>query len=197
LILDDEADRRACMRDGLLEHGVRSDEASTLEEAIGRLVSSPYDLVVCDMKLCDPPGAANPAARGYLAVCFALVLAHPIVVQASAYRVLAHPGARLTSWSVPEVANLVYGAPGIPSLQSQDGGCPWSALQQAAAAAPGLRQAAAATLAGLPIVRLLETSLALDAPLGELEDAAEGRGDWDAAVAALRRLLFPGAAGAI
>jgi hypothetical protein len=148
---------------------------------------------VCDLILCDPPEAANPAVRGYLAVCFALALANGLVVQASAFRRWAHAGAVLTNWRVEEVANLVYGSPGIPGRQSIDGGCPWYALQQATAAPPDGRPAAAARLARLPVVRALETSMALGEPLAELEDAAEGLADWDAAVVAVRRALFPGA----
>jgi CheY-like chemotaxis protein len=194
LILDDEADKRVAMREGLADHGVVSDEADTLEEAIRHLASSSYDLVVCDLILCDPPDAANPALRGYLAVCFALARPNAIVVQASALRRWAHAGAVLTNWKVDEVANLVYGAPGIPGGLSGDGGCPWWALNRAAAARAGpARAAAAADLAQLPIVRELEGSLDLSPALEALEDAAEGVGDWSAAVAAARCALFPGA----
>jgi len=99
----------------------------------------------------------------------------------------------LTNWRVEEVANLVYGAPGIPGTQSGDGGCPWSALQRAGAAeSAGDRAAAAAALGQLPIVRELEGSLQLGHALGDLEDAADGTGDWDAAVEAARCALFPG-----
>jgi hypothetical protein len=193
LILDDETDRRICMREGLLDHGVRCDEASTLGEAIHRLTRASYELVVCDMVLCEPPQAANPAYRGYLAVCYALALAGPIVVQASAFRRWSHAGAILTNWSVTEVADVVYGFRGIPGHQSADGGCPWSALQQVAAAAPDRRRAEAVRLAGLPIVQELEGSLALGPRLAMLEDAAEGHADWYAAVDDLRHALFPGA----
>jgi hypothetical protein len=193
LILDDELARRVEMREGLLDHGLASDEAATLEEAILRLAASSYDLVVCDLVLCDPPHAANPALRGYLAVCFALSRPNGIVVQASALRRWAHPGAALANWRVDEVANLVYGAPGIPGRQSGDGGCPWWALERAAGAGAGPdRTAAAAEVVQLPIVRELEGSLQLGPVLEALEDAAEGLGDWSAAVAAARFALFPG-----
>jgi CheY-like chemotaxis protein len=195
LILDDEADRRIAMRRALRDHGVRSDTAATLEDAIRLLACRPYDLVVCDLILCDPPEASNPALRGYLAVCFALARPRPgIVVQASSMRRWAHPGAVLTNFEVVEVANVVYGSTGIPRSQSGDGGCPWDALRRAAGAAGGDgRRRAAADLAGLPIVREMAGSLRLQPRLEALEDAAEGGGGWDAAIAGLRYALFPGA----
>jgi hypothetical protein len=191
LILDDEAERRHQMRDGLLDHGVTCDEAATVAEAIGRLVAATYDLVVCDMILCDPPGAANPALRGYLAACFALTRPGSLVVQASSLRRWAHPGAVLTNWSVAEVADLVYAGAGIPPRQSTDGGCPWVALQRVTAAPPRQRQDAVQELLELPVVRELES--ALGPALGTLEDAAHGLGDWGIALAATWRALFPGA----
>jgi hypothetical protein len=180
------------MRDGLLDHGVTSDEASTVGRAIALLSRSSYDLVVCDMILNDPPDAINPAFRGYLVVCFALALSHRIVVQASTLRRWVHTGTILTNWKVEEVADVVYGSSGIPHHQSVDGGCPWSMLEFAAAAAPGQRRAAAATLAQLPIVRELEGPLGLGEPLAILDDAAAGQEDWDAAVTGIRSILFPG-----
>jgi hypothetical protein len=191
LIVDDEADRRALMRQGLLAHGVTSEEASTLEEAISRLARFPYEMVVCDMVLCDPPDAANPALRGYLAACAALALSDGVVIQASSLRRWVHAGAVLTNWRVDEVADVVHGSSGIPSHRSADGGCPWSALEWAATAAPEQRPAAATSLAELPIVRELEDSLGLRDRLTVLEKAAEGFEDWDAAVMAMRRVLFP------
>ena len=177
----------------MLAHGITSEEASTLEEAISRLARFPYEIVVCDMVLCDPPDAANPALRGYLAVCAALALSDGVVIQASSLRRWAHAGALLTNWRVAEVADVVHGSSGIPSHRSVDGGCPWSALEWAATAAPGQRPDAATSLAELPIVRELESSLGLGQPLAALEKAAEGFEDWDAAVTAVRRALFPGA----
>jgi hypothetical protein len=192
LIVDDEADRRDDMLEGLRDHGVQCEDVATLEEALRRLAVSSYDLVVCDLILCDPPEASNPALRGYLAVCFALARSNGIVVQASSQRRWFHPGAVLTNFRVDEVANLIYGHQGIPSRQSADGGCPWSALTRAARAPHEQRRAAADEVAQLPIVRVLEGSLQLGGPLAALEDAAEGLGDWSAAVAAVRRALFPG-----
>ncbi len=198
LILDDEADRRHEMCEGLLDHGVVGEEAATLGEAISRLATSSYDLVVCDLILCDPPDAANPALRGYLAVCFALARPDVVmVVQASSQRRWVHPGAVLTNWRVEEVANLVYGSPGIPARQRSDGGCPWFALEWVAGAAPARRRDAVERLARLPIVRELEGSLGLGPALAALEDAAEGLEDWPAAVASARCALFPGAGDAV
>jgi CheY-like chemotaxis protein len=196
LILDDEVDRRLAMQEGLREHGVASQLAATLEEAIRRLASFSYDLVVCDLILSDPPEAANPALRGYLAACYALAHSRAVVVQASSMRRWAHPGAVLTNFRVEEVANLVYGSTGIPTWQSDDGGCPWGLLQRAAGAAPDQRRAVAGELAGLPIVLELQSSLQLGPRLDALEDAAEGQGDWGGAVAAVGGVLFPGAGGA-
>ena len=197
LILDDEAGRRGQMRDGLLDHGVESEEAATLEEAVRRLSIASYDLVVCDVVLCDPPGAANPSVRGYLAVCFALARSDaPWVVHASSYRRRVHPGAILTNWRVEEVANLVYGDRGIPVDLRSDGVCPWSALRHCAAARPPERAAAVAGLARLPILRELGSSSALDDSLAALEDAAGGRGVWSAALESVREVLFPGASDA-
>lgn len=197
LVLDDEAYRRDTMRSGLLEHGVQSDGVATLEDAIRRLTASSYDLVVCDLVMCDPPGAANPSLRGYLAVCFALARSHARwVVQASSVRRWAHPGALLTNWRVDEVANLIYGDPGIPIDPWSDGGCPWCALQRCAAARPARRAEAARGLSELPIVRALESSEGLDEALGALEDAADGRRDWGAAVSAVGQVLFPGSSNA-
>jgi hypothetical protein len=193
LILDDESDRRAWMREGLLDHGVTSEEASTVEEAITRLVRSSYDLVVCDMVLCDPPEATNPALRGYLVVCFALAFSRGVVVQASSLRRWAHTGAVLTNWKIDEVADVVYGSSGIPAHHSTCGGCPWSALRHAGDAAPDQRHAVTAELTQLPIVRELEGPLELDGPLATLEEAAGGLGNWEAAVMGVRHALFPGA----
>lgn len=183
------------MREGLLDHGVEGEVVTTLREAIGRLAASAYDLVVCDLVLCDPPDAANPALRGYLAVCFALARCEALVVQASALRRYVHPGAVLTNFQVNEVANLLYSeaASGIPAWQSADAGCPWETLERADRVRPELRPAIAHELAGLPIVRSLEGSLPLLPRLEALEDAAHGAGDWGAAVAAVRDVLFPGA----
>jgi hypothetical protein len=192
LLLDDEHERRTEMREGLADHGVMCDEVATLEEALRRLVVSTYDLVVCDLVLCDPPEAANPALRGYLAVCFALAHSTALVVQASSMRRWAHAGALLTNWRVDEVANVVYGSSGIPARQSVDGGCPWSGLLRLAGAAPGERPSAVSDLARLPIVRELESSLELSPMLAALEDAADGTGDWDAALAGIGGALFPG-----
>ncbi|HEY7201748.1 MAG TPA: response regulator [Candidatus Dormibacteraeota bacterium] len=194
LILDDEAERRAMMREALLDHGVACDEAGTVEGTIRRLSAADYDLVVCDMVLSDPPGAANPALRGYLAVCFALsCMPPPVVVQASSLRRLAHVGSVLTNWSAGEVVDLVYGGAGIPISQSDDGGCPWAALRLAAASAPDRRRAAVCELLELPIVRDLEGCDELGPALGALEDAAFGEGDWAVALARVRRAMFPGA----
>ena len=190
LIVDDEEERRHDMRDGLREHGVACDEAATVEEAIRRLVSAPYDLVVCDMILCDPPGAANPELRGYLAVCFALSKPGALVVQASSLRRWAHAGAVLTNWRADEVAELVYGCAGIPPSRSADGGCPLEALRQVTAATLARRRDAVANLLAVPIVRHLEP--VLDGALAVLEDAAEGRADWQLAVSGAWGALFPG-----
>ena len=193
LLLDDEAERRVAMRDGLLDHGVESEGVATLEEAIRRLAVSRYDLVVCDLVLCDPPWAPNPSFRGYLAVCFALHRQAGVVVQASSLRRLAHPGTVLTNWSVPEVADVLYGSSGIPIYPSTHGGCPWPALRRCAAAAPERRPDVVRELAQLPIVRALETSTAIGEVLGRLEDAAGGVGEWAPAMAAAWGALFPGA----
>jgi hypothetical protein len=194
LVLDDEADRREWMRCGLLDHGVRSDEAATVEQAIRALETRRYDLVVCDIVLCDPPGAANPAPRGYLAVCFALTRPQPpLVVQASSHRRWRHPGAVLTNWQIAEVADVVYGSPGIPDPEGGDGGCLWSALERLASTAPRERPAAAVSLLRLPVVRELEELAGLWPVTSSLEDAAHGESDWDSAVAAARRAFFPGA----
>lgn len=194
LILDDEPERRFEMREGLLQHGVAADEAGTVGETIRRLRSSSYDLVVCDMILCQPPGAANPALRGYLAVCYALTRPGTVVVQASALRRWAHAGALLTNWRVEEVADLVYGWEGIPVARSGDGGCPWAALRRVTRAGPGQRREAVDELMRLPIVRELDAEL--DPSLGALDEAAESGGDWETAVAGAWRALFPGAGGA-
>jgi hypothetical protein len=197
LIVDDEADRRFWMREGLRDHGVTSQEASSVREAILRLRSSPFDLVVCDMVLTDPPEAANPALRGYLVVCFALARSNCVVVQASTLRRWFHTGAVLTNWQVDEVADVVYGSSGIPAHASADGGCPWMAIQRAAAASPDRRAAAAVELANLPIVRELEAPLGLNVQLGVLEDAAASdQAEWRAAVLGFRSVLFPGAGSA-
>jgi hypothetical protein len=182
------------MREALLDHGVASDEAATLAAAIARLSASSYDLVVCDMVLADPPGAANPALRGYLAACFALAQPHAgLVVQASSLRRLVHPGSVLANWRPAEVVDLVYGGAGIPTEQSEDGGCPWAALQVLAHSAPDGRGAAVGALLGLPIVRALVTTTELGPILEAMEDAASGLRDWDAALADARHALFPGA----
>lgn len=197
LIVDDEAERRADMRCGLSEHGLRSDEAATVGEAIHLLSARAYDLVVCDMVLCDPPEAANPAPRGYLVVCFALSRpAAPVVVQASSYRRWRHAGALLTNWAIPEVADVVYGSAGIPAHRSEDGGCPWSALSRLAAAPPAGRPAAVRSLTILPLVQELEGTAGLGPVILSLEDAAEGAGGaggWDRAVEAAWQAFFPGA----
>jgi hypothetical protein len=194
LILDDEAHRRDEMRAGLLEHGVAGDEAATVEEAIGMMSAGSYDLVVCDMVLCDPPGASNPALRGYLAVCFALTRsATRCVVQASSLRRWRHPGAVLTNWKVTEVADVVYGSEGIPGSESWNGGCPWSALESVTAAPRDERVAAVRQLRRLPVVRELTSLAGLGPVVGCLEDAAEGDGEWEPAVAAAWRAFFPGA----
>jgi len=194
LILDDEAERRILMREALLDHGVVCDEAGTVEATIRRLSAADYDLVICDMVLSEPPGAANPALRGYLAVCYALsCVPPPVVVQASSMRLLVHPGSVLTNWSTGEVVDLVYGGTGIPIGHSGDGGCPWAALRLAAASAPERRRAAVCELLELPIMRDLEGPAQLGSVLGALEDAAFGTGDWDAALAGVRQVLFPGA----
>jgi hypothetical protein len=193
LVLDDEPERREMMREGLLEHGVVCDEAATLEEAIRHMVVSPYDLVVCDMVLCEPPGAANPAMRGYLAACFAL--SRPgagAVVQASSVLTWTHPGALMTHWRVEEVADLVYGGTGIPLRHSVDGGCPLAALRRITTCPVEEREEAVEVLAGLPIVRQLEALTDLAPVLGALEDAARGDCDWQHALAWAWRALFPG-----
>jgi len=192
LVLDDEPERQTEMCRGLLDHGVRSVGAATVAEAIRQLASTRYDLVVCDMILCDPPGAANPALRGYLAVCCALSRPGVVAVQASSLRRLAHPGAVLTNWRVEEVADVVYGWAGIPGHQSEDGGCPWSALEQLPATGSSRRPRAVRELRGLPAVRDLEGPAGLYAALDGLEDAAEGGADWEAAVAIAWRAFFPG-----
>ena len=192
LILDDEAERRDDMLDGLRRHGVQCEDVATLAEALRRLAVVSYDLVVCDMILSDPPEASNPALRGYLAVCFALARSNAVVVQASSHRRWFHPGAVLTNFRADEVANVICGHQGIPSRQSVDGGCPWTALARAARAPRERRRAAAAEVVRLPIVRVLEGSLQLGEPLAALEDAAEGVGEWSAAVAAVGQALFPG-----
>ncbi len=193
LILDDERERRTHMREGLLDHGVKCHEAATLSEAIGRLASSRYDLVVCDMVLCDPPGAANPAFRGYLAVCYALAQRPPgVVVQASSLRRWAHPGSVLANGSVAEVVDLVYGWPGVRAHSESDGGCPWLGLELAAAAAPERRAEAVSSLLRQPVVRELEDTAGLAPVLDVLNDAANGLGEWDQALCHARRTLFPG-----
>jgi hypothetical protein len=197
LILDDEIDRRVEMRRGLLDHGVRSDEASTVAEAILRLATGAYDLFVCDMVLCDPPGAANPAPRGYMAVCFALSSARVRrVVQASSYQRWRHRGALLTNWTVPEVADVVYGSAGIPESIGEDGGCLWSALKCISTAQPTGRPHAVRLLHRLPLVRELEGLAALSPVLDALEDAADGVADWQTALGATWRAFFPGAVNA-
>jgi len=194
LILDDEPERRTEMRDGLLDHGVVSDEADTVEDAIRKLLTSSYDLAVCDMVLCDPPGAANPALRCYLAVCFAFSPPGPmVVVQASSMRRWAHTGAVLTYWRAEEVADLVYGCTGIPVQDSGDGGCPWAALRRVAAAVPERRDDAIRELLRLPILRELESSDEMGPALAALEDAAGDAGRWESVLAGAWRALFPGA----
>jgi hypothetical protein len=103
----------------------------------------------------------------------------------------AHDGAHLTNWRVAEVADLLYGAPGMPTNRSADGGCPWNALQRVTKAVPELRAETVTELLAVPIVRELEClcGQALEA----LEDAAGGQGDWAAAVNGAWRALFPGA----
>jgi hypothetical protein len=194
LILDDETERRAEMCHALRGHGVACHGVGSLAAAIERLSAADYDMVVCDMVLTDPPGAANPALRGYLAVCYALSRAgSPLVVQASSLRRLVHPGSVLTNWRAGEVVDLVYGSTGIPTGDGHDGGCPWAALRLVAASAPDRRPAAVCELLELPVVRDLEGPADLGSVLGALEDAAFGHGDWNAALAAVRQALFPGA----
>src|SRR5438105_4435174 len=79
LILNDEQKFGSDMCEQLADHGVVSQQAATLEEAIRKLAAARYDLIVCDMVLCDPPGSATPAVLGYLAVCYALAR-HPASV---------------------------------------------------------------------------------------------------------------------
>jgi hypothetical protein len=195
LILDDEADRRALMREGLLEHGISCEEAATVHDAIRSLATSTWDLFVCDMVLCDPPGRPNPALRGYLAACYALARGSAnVVVQASTVSRWAHPGAVMTDWRVDQVLDLAYGWAGIPAPPGQDGGCPWHALERVAAAPAGHREDAVQELLTLRVVEDLEFAAELSPALDGLREAARGRGDWPAAVDGARRRLFPGAA---
>jgi hypothetical protein len=194
LILDDEADRRALMREGLLEHGITCEEAATIHDAIHSLGTSAWDLFVCDMVLCDPPGRRNPTLRGYFAVCYALASGSAkVVVQASTERRWAHSGALMTDWHVDQVLDLAYGWPGTPAPPGQDGGCPWRALESVAAAPAGRREDAVRELIAVRIVEDLEFAAELSPALDALREAACGRGDWETAVHGARRRLFPGA----
>lgn len=196
LIVDDDGERRVHMCEGLLDHGVASDQAASVAEAIWRLCRSHYDLVVCDMVLVDPPGSDDAAPRGYLVACFALARPQATtVVQASVHQRWAHPGSVLTNWSVSEVVDLIYGGPGIPLSRSADGGCPWLTLRRLAAAPSCDRLAGVRELLALPILAELDGSPELPSLLRALEDAAGGLGDWSAALGKVREALFPGADG--
>ena len=142
-------------------------------------------------------GVGKTTTAVNLAACFALASSKALVVQASALRRYVHPGAMLTNFQVHEVANLLYSedAHGIPAWESADAGCPWTALERAARAEPEQRVALACELTEMPIVRSLESSMDLGSRLEALADAACGIGDWMAAVAAIRSVLFPGAPG--
>src|SRR5437764_14915723 len=74
LVLDDDGERRGEMCERLHDLHVSAEPAATLGEAIRKLTARRYELVLCDMVLCDPPGSPTPAIRGYLAVCYALPL---------------------------------------------------------------------------------------------------------------------------
>jgi len=193
LILDDEEERRTDMSRGLARHEVMSQEASTLAEAIRLMRSSSPDLILCDMVLCDPPGAANPALRGYLAVCYALER-HPgsVVVQASTLRRWVHPGAVLANWRVQEVADIVCGFEGLRVPPGGGSGCPWKMLREVETAPPGERAGAVAVLLGLPVMEELGGCPELGPPLEMLEQAAHDGRDWERALAAVRAALFPG-----
>lgn len=194
LILDDEEDRRALMREGLLEHGISCEEAATVRDAIRALATRTWDLFVADMVLCDPPGRPNPALRGYFAVCYALARGSaPVVVQASSMARRVHPGAVMTDWLVEPVLDLAYGWAGVAAPPGLDGGCPWRGLEQVAAAPADRRQHAVRELCALPIVEELEFPADLSPALDGLREAASGRGDWQAAIDGARRRLFPGA----
>lgn len=191
LVLNDEDDHANVMRKELQDHGVVIDRAATLPEAIGKLAARRYDLVVCDVVLCDPPGGSTPAPTGYLAVCYALAR-HPdsVVVQASTHRRWVHPGAVLTDWTPQVVADLVYGAAG-PTEESY-GGCPWSKLLDAEAATTSQRANAARDLLRLPFVDGLRGTLGLDDLFEAVELAAHDSREWRRALCDLRTTLFPG-----
>jgi hypothetical protein len=192
LILDDDAERRAEMHEGLLVYQVRCDEAATLAEAIQLLGASYYDLVICDMLLCDPAGV-NPSFGGYLAVCFALARANARrVVQASSLRRYTHPGSILTNWRLEEVTDLLHGSRGIPMPSDTDGGCPWSALRRCETAAPERRPQAVLELVRLPIIRALDSTPELASGLDALQDAAESTGEWSEAMVGAWTAVFPG-----
>jgi CheY-like chemotaxis protein len=193
LILDDEQERRSDMSEELAVHGVTSQQAATLEEAIRKLAADRYDLILCDMVLCDPPGTATPAVRGYLAVCYALAR-HPssLVVQLSSHQRWVHPGAVLAQWWPQEVADLVYGANGVRVPLDGGHGCPWTKLQEAGAATPARRADVVQVLYDLPVIGELRRPLRLDPALAALKRAADDGCEWGRALADVRSALFPG-----
>lgn len=191
LVLDDEPELRQETCDELERRAVEVQQAATVGEAIRKLAARPYDLVLCDVVLCEPPGTATPAPRGYLAVCYALAR-HPasVVVQASTLQRWQHPGAVLTTGSAQEVADLVHGAQGVRA--EGDSGCPWAKLLEAEAAAPGQRPEAARSLLRLPVMEELRRSLGLADAFEAVELAAHDGSAWRRALCDLRSALFPG-----
>jgi len=51
LIIEDDEEMRALLRDSLLEDGIEFDSAENRSEAIHKLVEEPFDLVITDIRM--------------------------------------------------------------------------------------------------------------------------------------------------
>ncbi len=70
LAVDDEQDVLDILKEELDEFGVEFDSASTFEEAIQRLASLTYDLVILDIMECEDLSYSNtPERSNYLWSC--------------------------------------------------------------------------------------------------------------------------------
>lgn len=95
LYVEDDDDLRDMLGLALGDAGFEVTSAPSAEEALVRLESAPYEVVVTDYNMAGETGAwllANAAARGYLRRTAAIILtaqAHPLGV--SGYKTLRKP----------------------------------------------------------------------------------------------------------